>query len=129
MTQANYVGIADSYDSDKVIVWERDEQGRHPVSYTPPRYFFIEDSEGEYKSMYGTPLKKLSFDDKEEFKIAKAGFKKKFESDISPLQRVLMDVYYNRPIPKLNYAFFDIEARVFSMAGDSQEKVKIRLKL
>ena len=124
----NYVGSADDYSNDKVIVWERNESGRYALSYDAPRYMFVEDNSGDFVSMYGTKLKKLVFDSKDEFNAAKKLPIKKFESDISPLQRVLMDEYYNKPIPQLHYAFFDIEAEVISKARDLNSTIKIRKK-
>lgn len=121
----SYIGVCNDYRSDKVVAWERSEIGgpRTTVSYNPPRYFFIEDTDDEdfkYKSMYGTSLKKLSFDNKDEYEAAKRIFKKKFESDITPVQRIMMDEYYGRPVPKIHFAFFDIESEVIKGKGFSK---------
>ena len=117
----NYIGIADDWDNDKILVWERvDHSTRHRMVYDPPRYFFIEDDDGDYLSMFGTKLKKLSFDSSTEFKEAKKLYTRKYESDIQPVQRVLMDSYFNKPIPPLNFGFLDIEAEVIKGAGFSR---------
>ncbi len=121
----SYIGVCNDYRSDKVVAWERTEIGgpRTTVSYDPPRYFFVEDTDDEdfkYRSMYGTSLKKLSFDNKEEYEAAKRIFKKKFESDITPVQRIMMDEYYGRPVPKIHFSFFDIESEVIKGKGFSK---------
>ena len=119
--QPSYVGISDDFENGKVLVWERDENGqRIAIRHDPLRYFFIPDEEGSFTSMYGDKLKKLSFNSKDEFDLAKKAFPKKFESDIGILERTLMDCYYGKPVPKLNYGFFDIEAEILRGRGFSR---------
>lgn len=108
----NYIGVVEDYQTEEIIVWERNEKGRHAIRYPNPYYFYVEDDNGEYMSMYNTPLKKLSFNSRDEFKLACAEFPKKYESDFSVLDKTLMDNYYGLPSPILNYAFFDIEVDV-----------------
>lgn len=119
---SSYIGVCNDYRSDKIIAWERTSLGgpRTSQTYTPPRYFFVEDEDGPYNSMYGTPLKKIVFDTKEEYEAAKNIFKLKFESDINPVQRIMMDEYYGRPVPKIHFAFFDIESEVMKGRGFSK---------
>ena len=126
----SYIGIADDYKNDKVVVWERDEHSGSRIrkEYTPPRYFFVPDDSGEYTSMYGHSLKKLSFETKDEFETAKRIHKFNFESDFTPSARVLMDYYYNKPIPKLNYAFIDIESLIVSQKSIDEKEIKYRKK-
>lgn len=118
----SYVGIANAeYGADEIITWERDEFGqRYPVRHAPLRYFFITDEEGDFTSMFGSKLKKLSFDIQEEFDLAKKLYPQKFESDIGLPERILMDKYYGRPVPKLNFGFLDIEAEVIPGKGFSR---------
>src|SRR5574343_242216 len=117
----SYVGIADDFENGKVLVWERDEFGkRYAVRHDPLRYFFIPDAEGKYTSMYGDKLKKLSFESKDEFDLARKAFPKKFESDIGILERTLMDCYYGQPVPNINYGFLDIEAEIIRGRGFSR---------
>jgi DNA polymerase elongation subunit (family B) len=106
----NYVAAWVDKKSDKIVVIERDESGaRHRVRYNPPYYFYIPDEEGEHESIFGDKLTRAEFDSREEYEHAKRHFPVKFESDIPPLKRVLMDYYYGREAPIVNYAFIDIE--------------------
>ena len=107
---AGYVGACMDFDQQRVHVWERDSEGtRSMKSFEMPYYFYVPDAQGEYVSIFGDTLKKLEFNDKSEFDAARKKSKRKFESDFSALDRILMDHYYGAPIPKLNYAFLDIE--------------------
>lgn len=115
---SSYVGIADNRSTDSVFVWERSQIGgpRTTKSFPAPYYFFVEaepGEKGEYTGISKESLKKLEFSNYQEFTAARNSIRsKKFESDITPLQRVLMDNYYGNPIPKLHYAFFDIESEI-----------------
>ena len=53
----NYVGAYYDWDTDAVIVWERDETGRKAVAHYAPYYFYVPDAEGEYTSIFGDKLK------------------------------------------------------------------------
>lgn len=114
----NYIGIA-TKDENTLIVWERfsHTEPRKVVHYDAPRYFFIPDEEGEFKSMYGHNLKKLTFESDIEVKAAQRRYPLTFESDFTPEDRILMDQYYDLPPPPLNYAFFDIETLVTRGSG------------
>ena len=118
-TKLNYIGVAEDYRDDKVIVWGRDESGRVATRFTTPRYFYIPDVNGEFTSMYGEQLSKLSFDDMSEFKAAKQHHPVKFESDIGSIERVLMDNYYGLDVPQMHYGFFDIESEILRGRGFS----------
>lgn len=109
MTQANYVGSYHDWDTDTVMVWERDENGRKVVAHRAPHYFYVEDEEGDRASIFGHKLKKLEFDNSDELKAAQRQYGRKFESDIRPEAKVLMNEYYNRPTPDIHFAFLDIE--------------------
>lgn len=109
----NYVAAWHEYSTDQIVVLERDSDGKaYRKRYNPPYYFYIpvEDGEkGQYTSIFGDELIRAEFDSKDQYEAAKRKFNKKFESDISPLKRVLMDEYYGREAPIVNYAFLDIE--------------------
>lgn len=119
MTQANYVGSYYDWDTDTVMVWERDESGRKVVAHHAPHYFYVPDEEGDFKSIFGHKLKRLDFDSTDEMKAAQRQYGQKFESDIQPLAKVLMNEYYGRPTPILHYAFIDIEVDYNSSIGFS----------
>jgi DNA polymerase elongation subunit (family B) len=108
---SNYVAAWHDWSDDTVVVLERDDTGNLiKTRHNAPYYFYVEDEEGEYESIYGHKLVRAEFSNRHEYEAAKNLFPVKFESDFRPLQRVLMDKYYDRPTPKVNYAFFDIEA-------------------
>jgi DNA polymerase elongation subunit (family B) len=108
---SNYVAAWHDWFNDVVVVLERDDDGNLiKTRHNAPYYFYVEDPSGEYKSIYGHSLMRAEFSNRDEYEAAKKLFPVKFESDFKPLQRVLMDKYYGRPAPNVNYAFFDIEA-------------------
>lgn len=118
----NYVGSYADYDTDAVIVWERDSEKpgeRIYKAYHQPHYFYVEDEDGEFVSIFDTKLKKLTFDSADEMKAAARLYGKKYESDIRPEAKVLMNEYYGRPTPVLNFAFLDIEVDYKSAIGFS----------
>lgn len=106
----NYVAAWVDYSADKIVVLERDQDGTlFRKRYNPPYYFYVPDENGEYESIFGDKLIRAEFDSREHYDQAKRHFPVKFESDIPPLKRVLMDYYYDRPAPIVYYAFIDIE--------------------
>lgn len=110
MRNANYISASKSWESDSVVVWERQDGIRNTILFDSPYYFYVKDPDGEFTSMYGDKLTKLSFKNQEEFDDNCLKFKIKFESDISLVDKVLMDNYYDVPPPNLNVAFLDIES-------------------
>lgn len=110
MSESNYVASWMDYRKQKVVVYERDATGkRFRKEWDPPYYFYIPDEEGEYESIFGDKLVRADFINQDHYKAGIREFPKRFESDIKPLARVLMDHYYNRPTPIVNFALFDIE--------------------
>lgn len=130
---AGYVGVCRTKDQNYVHVWERNDLGERIRNTFPIYpYFYIndpyEDKTEEYKftTIFGDIARKEEFSSAKKSKERKdsisqenkrrkdAGKKKvdlikTFESDFNPLDRVLMDYYYNAPVPKLHTAFIDIE--------------------
>ena len=100
---------------NKVLVWERlHSNEREIVEYDAPYYFYVDDTNGEQLTIYDTPVKKIDcgsdrshyFKKRKEFQEKKI---KLWEGDIGPELRVLSNMYYNVPAPKLNVTFIDIE--------------------
>jgi DNA polymerase elongation subunit (family B) len=117
MSDGNYIAAWVDYRADRIVVLERSDDGVCRKLYKPPYYFYLPDESGEYESIFGDRLIRAEFDSREEYEEAKRRFKVKFESDIAPLKRVLMDYYYDRPAPKVHYAFIDIEVDYASKIG------------
>jgi DNA polymerase elongation subunit (family B) len=117
---SNYVGASFDWDSDSVLIWERETaETRTLKTYKAPRYFYVLDSEGEYTSMFGEKLSKIVCDDVDDFnhKLKQYPNASRHESDIQPMFKVLMNEYYKKPNPILNYAFIDIETDTRKAVG------------
>ncbi len=125
-TRTGYVGAHYDWTSDKVTVWERDEEGRKAVSFNAPKYFYVPDENGEFTSIYKDKLKRLDFDTNAEYKAALNQYRNKFESDIPPMFKVLMNEYYGAKPSKVHYAFCDIEWNYKTAKFDESHKVRIR---
>lgn len=122
MTQTNYISAVHDYDVDKILVWERPVEGgpRTTRLVDPPRYFYVPAEDGQYLAIdRKTKLTKLVFDNDDEHKETCKQYPRRFESDVKPLARVLMDEYYGRPTPVVHYAFLDIEVDYSSKLGFS----------
>lgn len=117
MTNPNYVGAVRDWDSDQVVVWERTERGRQRRTYRAPHYFYVPSESGTYVGIDGRLLEKLTFDTEDEFRQAQRQYPVRYESDIQPLLKVLMNEYHGRPTPVVNYAFLDIEVDYSSKIG------------
>jgi len=118
-------------NGDTVTIWERDEEGnRKTVEYPAPYYFYVPSEDGDYKSLYGDKLQRLDFHTGKEFYNAKKQFEASkvpmFESDISPVYKVLTDNYYGVKDPDLNVTFYDIEVDYKNIKYDSEHIVRIR---
>jgi len=90
----------DTYNK-MVHVWD-DQHGHQKIEYE--RYAYAKDDEGEYTSLYGDKLSKITkFDGIDETTL--------FESDIKPIDRTLIDLYINSDEVSKNHRifFFDIE--------------------
>jgi DNA polymerase elongation subunit (family B) len=106
---SNYISGIIDYNREKVIIWERSEEGRLKKVYNCPYYFYIEDENGKFISLDNKKLTRLDFENYAEFEKTAQKYKIKYESDISPLDKILMEKYYKKDAPKLHYCFIDIE--------------------
>ena len=121
MSERNYISAVHDYSEDKILIWERPIQGgeRTLRIIEPPRYFYVPDEAGEFTSITNVTLKKLTFETDDEFKEGIKRNPVRFESDIQPVARALMDLYCGVPPPALHYAFLDIETDYKSELGFS----------
>lgn len=117
MTKPNYIGAIRDWDTDSVVVWERTEKGRQRRTFKAPHYFYVPAPNGPFTGLDGVQLEKLVFDREDEFKEAARRYPVKYESDIPPLFKVLMNEYHDLPTPIVNYAFLDIEVDYSSSIG------------
>ena len=94
---------------DKIIVWEKKDGKRVVKEFEPPRYFYIPDKLGDYDAITGEKLRKVNFKDKTEYDQACQSYPQKFESDLSSLDKLMMDWYSGKPAPEMTIGFLDIE--------------------
>ncbi len=99
--------------NEDVIVWERDENGRTEVVYPAPHYFYIDNVNGKYRTIYGDRVSRVECISKSDFYNKRQEYERNghtlYESDIASEQRVLSMAYYAKPAPKLHITFLDIE--------------------
>lgn len=100
----------------KIMVWEKlSATQRVRKLYDPPYYFYRRDDSGAHThvSTSGVPLKRIDCATSSDFDemIADCQLRRfqLFESDITPLERVLMDYYSTKPAPELTIGLIDIE--------------------
>lgn len=119
MEDTNFISCIEDYEQDKVMVWERPIAGgpRTLKFFDPPRYFYVPDDEGEHQTITNVPVKKVSAESSVQLKNLVRSYSETFEADIRPDSRILMNHYFGRPTPVVNYAFFDIEVDVNSRSG------------
>jgi len=119
----SYIDTTISKNGKLVLVWERDENDKiQLVKHIAPYNCYIEDPEGEHKSIFPDrrPLKQLLFKDRWELEAFVKGTKDNnfedaypdivYESDISPDLKILAGSYYRKSPPSLHITFLDIEA-------------------
>jgi DNA polymerase elongation subunit (family B) len=95
---------------DKITVWERHPSGKRITKeYSPDYYFYVPDKLGDFTAVTGETLKKLTFKNKAEFDQGVLAHQKRFESDLNPLEKCMMDNYAGLKAPTLVYGFVDIE--------------------
>lgn len=107
--KGNFIDAHYDRKNDEVIVWEQQGDKRVTVRYPAPYYFYYEDPNGTYTSIYGKKLSKFEASSKSEFESAKRQYRKLYESDINPMDKVLMNNYYMMDAPMLKYTLLDIE--------------------
>jgi DNA polymerase elongation subunit (family B) len=101
--------MAQDWDTGKVMVFTRDGTERKTELFDLPYYFYVADPEGEFVAMDKKQCSRVYFDTEEEYKLAKMTPGKKYESDIDPKDRILIDNFYGLPAPTIHFAFYDIE--------------------
>ncbi len=105
-----------SRHSSAIHHWYYDEKGKKQYEKTDaPLYFYVQDENGEYKSITGQKLSKKEFDSYTKYREAKEMFKSAgrdlFESDVDPENRFILDRYSSVEMkqPVFDVHFVDIE--------------------
>lgn len=117
----SYVDAIIDRQSENIKIVERVNGERiyreYPVSYV----FYYEHESGKFRSIYDTPLNRVSCRTSKELRIELASVqgKKLYESDINPIFRCLAENYIDKDAPELQVAFFDIETDFDATRGYS----------
>lgn len=103
----------DAYKTDKDIikVIERVNGSKVFREYKVKYVAYYEDPDGQYRTIWDVPCKKIEAKSSYDFKAALNTYQDKniHESDINPIFRCLEDNYLDCESPDLNVAMFDIE--------------------
>ena len=121
----SYVDAYFDREKDQIWVVERHNGKRQYTDY-PARYvFYYDDPKGKHRSIYDTPVSRVSTKQNKDFQKELAMHKGKqiYEADVNPIFRCLEENYLDREAPNMHVAFFDIEvdfdpARGFSKPAD-----------
>ena len=123
------------YFKSKIIYWEYRDGIKHQCDADMPLYFYIEDKEGEYKTIQGKTAKKLEYERWGKFKEKREKMReygvKLYESDISLQTKFICNHYYgvDLKMPKeFNIFFLDIEVHLehgFPRAEDAEGKITL----
>ena len=113
--------IFDPKDSTVKVV-ERDKGKRVFKDYPGIFEFYMEDPKGKHKGMHGEPVSKVECGSIGEFKKMTRihSHKKKYESDIKPVNKIIEAHYKHQNPADLHIAFFDIETDFDKELGYSQ---------
>lgn len=100
---------------DNICVSERDSAGvRHERRAPAPFYFYVENPDGKYTSMYGHKLDRVAQKNFISYKTSIDDYHDEgiltFESDVKPEYRFLEDQYVKATPPKLHIGILDIES-------------------
>lgn len=109
--------------------WFYDENGKKQYKKeNAPMFFFMQSDEGDYTSIYGHKLKKVSFDSYSKLREAREMFKSAgkdlFESDVDVENRFVLEQYANVNIskkPVMDTHFVDIEVHSESGFPDPEK--------
>lgn len=96
--------------NELIRVLERKGGKRIIKDYKPDYHFFVDAPNGEYKSIFGNPVKKVtptSLDERN--KLSRIIQGQKYEADANLVFRCLEQNYQGDATPSPNVAFFDIE--------------------
>lgn len=108
----SYISAELSKDRSHVLLWRRLNNKRVLEKIPTPLYFYIENSRGEYESIFGKKLSKYEFTDYKSFYQTRQDLIDKkitlYESDIRPEYKILSS-FYNKESVTPNITFYDIE--------------------
>ena len=108
----SYVDALFDRQKDRIHVVERVNGERVYTEYPANYVFYYDDPRGKHRTIYGTPVTKFSTRNGKEFQkeMRVHSNKRLWESDFKPVFRCLSENFLGAESPKLQTAFFDIEA-------------------
>lgn len=95
----------------KVLVWDKPPGSaqRRLREHSAPYYFYVPDESGEHTSITGVKLRKVVCTSKFDHENRCKDHRVRYESDVPPLDRLLMDLYSKERPPELTVGIIDIE--------------------
>lgn len=108
----SYVDALFDRQKDKIHVVERINGERVYTEHAPNYIFYYDDPKGKHRTIYGTPVSRFATRNNKEFQkeIRMHSGVRLWESDFKPVFRHLSEHFLGAEPPKLQTAFFDIEA-------------------
>ena len=108
----SYVDALFDRQKDRIHVVERVNGQREYKEYPPNYVFYYDDPRGKHRTIYGTPVTRVATRNGKEFQkeVRMHNGARLWESDFKPVFRCLEENYLGAEPPKLQTAFFDIEA-------------------
>ncbi len=108
----SYVDALFDRQKDKIHVVERINGERVYTEHAPNYVFYYDDPRGKHRTIYGTPVSRFATRNNKEFQKELRMHKgvRLWESDFKPVFRHLSEHFLGAEPPKLQTAFFDIEA-------------------
>jgi len=106
-----YVDAMYDKNKDLIRVVERVDGKRQLIDYKPEYNFYVPDSRGSTRSIYGEKVTEIRCKSSADFRknVNMNKHNGLFESDIKPVNKTIAKHYNGAEIPKLQSAFFDIE--------------------
>jgi len=116
-----YVDAIIDREKERIHVVERKDGKRIYHDYPANYVFYYPNENGQFRTLWGEPCKRVSTRSSKDFRKEMAAFKGKqlYESDINPIFRCLAENYLGQDAPELNVAFFDIETDFDKVRGYS----------
>jgi len=108
----SYVDAIHDRTRERIHVVERVDGKRVYTEYNCNYQFYYEDDNGTHRSIFDTPVRRVSCRSNKDMRRELSGVKKGkriYESDINPIFRCLAENYIGKDSPILQTAFFDIE--------------------
>ena len=116
-----YIDAIIDREKERIHVVERKDGKRVYHDYPANYVFYYPNENGQFRTLWGEPCKRVSTRSSKDFRKEQAAFKGKtlYESDINPIFRCLAENYIGQDAPELQTAFFDIETDFDKVRGYS----------